>query len=100
MMRNWNWGAAVLAPFWAFSHELRLLGLLTLICWISPFLPVTIVAAILLGIFGNRLATKNRAFDSQESFVAVERAWSRWGLVAFCALAAYVLWTWISSRLS
>jgi hypothetical protein len=100
MLRKWNWGAAVLAPLWAFSHELRLLGLITLILWISPLLPLTALTGILLGIYGNRLAPTRRTFDSVDSFAAVEGAWSRWGLIAFILLIVYVFWSWISSRSS
>jgi len=99
-LRKWNWGAGVLAPFWAFSHGLRLIGLVTLICWFAPLQPVAVIAGILLGIFGNRLAARNRRFTTQESFDAIESTWSKWGLATFAALVIYVIWTWISSRSS
>jgi hypothetical protein len=99
--RKWNWGACVLAPFWSFSHGLRLIGLVTLICWIAPLQPVAFVAGVLLGIFGNRLAVKNRAFESSENFIQIESSWSNWGLIALGVLVLYVLDSlWISFRSS
>lgn len=48
--------------------------------------------AIYLGLNGNRLAWRNRRFDSVEDFKACQRIWGWWGLGLFLAgIALFVL---------
>lgn len=71
-IKQWNWGAFLLAPIWGIVNRV-FLGLLGLI----PLLGFVI--AIVLGIKGNEWAWRNRKWQSPEAFLDSQRKWSYWG---------------------
>ncbi|HVN98017.1 MAG TPA: hypothetical protein VMT62_16425 [Syntrophorhabdaceae bacterium] len=71
-IRQWNWGAFLLAPVWAIVHRV-FLGLLALI----PL--VGVIMAIILGIKGNEWAWQRKRWGSPTAFLAFQRKWSYWG---------------------
>ena len=83
--KQFNWGAFLLTPIWAFAHRRLWFGLL----WLAPdFLPfprhfgliAQLAIGLYIGFFGNKIAVKIRKFQSVQQFVSVERAWTRWGV--------------------
>ena len=79
-LRRWNWGAFVLAPFWALA--MRRWGWF-LLCLV-PY--VNFVAALYLGARGNELAWKSRRWRCVEEFDQVQDAWSQFGLMILLSL--------------
>ena len=57
--------------------------LLLLAVTTGVFAPVLFGYGIYLGFRGNRIVAANRRFSSLAEFLAVQRAWSTWGFVAF-----------------
>jgi hypothetical protein len=108
---RWNWGAFFLAPVWPFCHGLPLVGALAAILWVAAlpstlFLSIGVVSgmprgddtaafaatdllyvalAAYLGKRGSALAVARRPYAGDAEFVAVERAWTFWGIAAFIA---------------
>jgi len=95
ILAKWTWGAFWGTPLWAFwqadtMHKvlgavLFLLSFFTGIFWV-----VFLGYGIYLGFRGNRIAAANRRFASVEQFLAVQRAWSQWGFVAFLVEMAVI----------
>jgi uncharacterized membrane protein len=79
-IRQWNWGAFLLAPFWGIGNRvfLGLLGLIPL---------VGLVISIILGIKGNEWAWRNRRWESPKVFLDSQRKWSYWGWGILIALS-------------
>jgi len=84
-IHKWNWGAFFLGWIWGISNGV----------WISFVTMIPIVGFIFrfyLGIDGNRLAWKNKKWDSVESFHNSQRNWAIAGVVVFfCSIAYSVL---------
>lgn len=78
-LRRWNWGAFVLAPFWALGMRLWFWAVLCLI----PYLGF--VAAFYLGARGNALAWKSRRWRGVEEFDQVQEAWAQFGIMLLLA---------------
>lgn len=82
--KGWNWGAFFWNWIWCLSHGMPLIGIGILIGSCIP--GVGLVAAIILGIQGNKLGWQNRRFDSVDHFFKVERTWAKWALGFFVGL--------------
>ena len=87
---GWNWGAFLLPLFWSIGNQ-------TWIGLISIISPLGIIMGIYLGLKGNELAWKNRKFESVDQFKAVQKAWTKWGLIVdiilvVLSIAAIVLY--------
>jgi len=71
-IREWNWGAFLLAPLWGIRNRVYV-GLLAII-------PLAgIVIAAILGIKGNEWAWRKRTWESPSAFRRLQRKWSYWG---------------------
>ncbi len=79
---GWNWGAFILATFWAPRNNVPLRHLFRH----YPF------TQYYLGKHGSRLAWENGNWDSAEHFISVQRKWAKWGV----ALAGF----WVLSMLA
>ena len=77
-VKGWNWGAFVFSWIWAFSHNL---GVVAVISLIASFLNMGLFASIFLGITGNEYAWKARRFNSVEEFKDTQRKWTIAGLM-------------------
>lgn len=75
-LRSWNWGAFLLSWIWAIGHNVWL-GLLALVPYIG------VIMVFILGFKGNEWAWQHRKFESVEQFKAVERAWTKAGVIVF-----------------
>jgi hypothetical protein len=94
-VRGWNWGAFFFTWLWAFAHRLPVLGVVSLIIFLTPVLSIfTLVFAVHLGRRGNELAWRRRPFASLEDLRATQRAWATWGfrVVITVALLASLAW--------
>ncbi|MHB0935559.1 MAG: RING finger protein [Armatimonadota bacterium] len=78
-LRRWNWGAFVLAPFWALGMRLWGWCVLCLVPYLGFFI------AIYLGARGNELAWKSRRWRGIEEFDLVQEAWAQFGLMIMLA---------------
>lgn len=102
---GWNWGAAGLPYLWLWQHELRNAARLVLVLDIAALvlaptrgaaaagLMVAWLAtrAAFLGTRGNRLAWRNRCFESVAQFHSCQRAWQRAGLLWFIAFCVWLV---------
>jgi hypothetical protein len=79
-LNHWNWGAFILAPFWALSNKLDKWAILSLL----P--PINIVAMIYLGRNGNRLAYEKSQLESVNDFLQIQKGWTKWGIGIFWIL--------------
>jgi hypothetical protein len=79
--RGWNWGAFYFSWIWCFAHGMPLVGLGILVASCIPF--GGIIAMIVLGTQGYKLAWQNRRFDNVEHLFTVERIWAKWALGFF-----------------
>lgn len=80
---GWNWGAFYFNWIWCMANGMPLIGvgiLLSVCTGIGP-----LIAAIILGIQGNKLGWQNRRFDSVDHFFTVQRIWAKWALGVFIA---------------
>jgi hypothetical protein len=95
--RGFNWGAFLLSWIWLCAHGMVpgglgllggsfVLGLIAGVVKVTsgfPFDGIVNVAAlglqIWLGINGNKLAWRNRRFESVDDFRQCEKVWTRWG---------------------
>jgi hypothetical protein len=75
-LRGWNWGAFLMNWIWGIGNNTYL----ALLCFV-PFL--SFIMPFVLGIKGNEWAWKNREFASIEEFKAVQKAWTRVGVIVF-----------------
>ena len=89
LLARWTWGPFWATPLWAFWNAdtlHKVLGVVLLLAaWLSGgiFAIVLFGYGIYLGFRGNRIAAANRRFASLNEFLAVQRAWSMWGFIAF-----------------
>lgn len=77
-IQKWNWGAFFLNWIWGIAHNVWI----ALLCFIPV---VNLGVAIYLGLKGNELAWKAKAWESVEQFLHKQRQWSKWGIIIFCA---------------
>ena|GEM_PF-3317376 len=98
LLQRWNLGAFALAPFWALSHGAKLFGVISLLCWATPLWPLGVLVAVALGVYGNRLAAKNRTFASQEDFLRTQTIWARWGVGVLVLAAVFIAFQIASSN--
>jgi len=79
-LKGWNWGAFGLTWIWGISNKV----------WLSflGFLPYGgFPMAIILGIFGNEWAWRNRKFKDIAEFKEVQKIWASWGIGVLIASA-------------
>lgn len=119
---EWNWGAFLLTPLWALTYRVRL-GLLCYIPLILPLLSLAIlrlpsykslgatllgaivliqpfaillylIAALLLGLYGNQLVLQKHPLIDREKFKRQQRVWALAGLFLGvpCAYLFFDLW--------
>ncbi len=111
---GFNLGALLLAPFWAWFHGLRMLGLTLLAASIVLVfagasglrVAVTALAALLalasigLGFVGNRLAADRRARSDggidAAAVIAGERSWALAGAVIHTVVAPWAGYFWLA----
>lgn len=80
-IEGWNWGAFFLNGIWGIGNK-TYIALLAFIPIINVFMMV------ILGLKGNKMAWKNKEWDSVEHFLRVQRYWNIAGLVA---LGVYII---------
>ena len=89
-LKRWNWGAFILAPFWALSNKLDKWAILSLL----P--PVNMIVIFYLGLNGNRLAFEKSEIKSVNDFMQIQRTWAKWGIRIFWILLVFgfigILW--------
>jgi hypothetical protein len=88
ILAKWTWGPFWLAPLWSFwqadtLHKVLGVVLVLLSFTTGVFAIVLLGYGVFMGFRGNRIAAANRRFASVEEFLAVQRAWSQWGLIGF-----------------
>lgn len=77
---KWNWGAFFLNGIWGLGNK-------TYIALLA-FVPViNVVMMFVLGYKGNKMAWKNKEWESVEHFKSVQR---NWNIAGFFALVLYV----------
>lgn len=73
---EWNWGAFFLHGIWGLGNKTYIA--------LFAFVPViNVVMMFILGFKGNKMAWKNKEWESIEHFKSVQRYWNIAGLVAF-----------------
>ena len=78
---EWNWGAALLTPFWLMNHGRVWRGIAVLVCWPIPIVNFGVMAAqITYGIKGNEIAARHRDFVDEAQFVIVQNRWRNCGI--------------------
>jgi hypothetical protein len=87
ILARWSWGPFLGTPLWAFWNGDTLHKVLSVVGFLLSFFTgffaiVFFGYAIYLGFRGNRIAAANRRFSSLQEFLAVQHAWSVWGVVA------------------
>lgn len=82
---KWNWGAFGLNWLWALSMKNWMMAIM---CFIPFF---SIVMPFYLGFKGHKIAWQSRRFDSIDHFFAVQRVWTKWGLVYVITITAIVI---------
>ncbi|MGA8277402.1 MAG: cytochrome c oxidase assembly factor Coa1 family protein [Rhodanobacteraceae bacterium] len=75
-LNRWNWGAFLLNWIWGIGNNTPI-ALLALV----PF--AGIVMLFVLGVKGNEWAWQNKRWDSVEHFRRAQRAWAKWGVIAY-----------------
>ncbi len=104
-IRGFNLGATLLAPFWAWFHGLRALGLTLLATSVGlvfagasglrgasiALAGLLAAASIGLGVVGNRLAAQRRPAEEPAAFFATQRRWALAGAVLYTVVAP---WAW------
>lgn len=77
---EWNWGAFFLNGIWGLGNK-------TYIALLA-FVPViNVVMMFILGFKGNKMAWKNKDWESVEHFKSVQRYWN---IAGFVAMALYL----------
>lgn len=73
---EWNWGAFFLNWIWGIGNK-------TYIAFLALIPLINIVMMIILGLKGNKMAWKNKEWESVEHFKEVQKKWNLTGIVAF-----------------
>lgn len=76
---KWNWGAFLLSWIWGIGNNTYIAFLMFV-----PF--VNIVMPFVLGAKGSIWAWRNKRWESVEHFRRVQRKWSQWALIIYCAM--------------
>lgn len=89
---EFNWGACILAPFWAASHNLQKWAIWTFIAFLLVGV-FYMIPGIFLASKANELAWKNREWESIDQCLKVQRIWKRWaiGFLAVWIIFALIL---------
>lgn len=91
---RWNWGAVLLNWVWGIQHN-TYRAFFILVPFVGPFMLVA------LGLKGSAWAWKHKRWESVEQFKAVQRKWTKWGLIimvttlAAMAIGMLVLFSWL-----
>ena len=80
-VEGWNWGAFFLNGIWGIGNK-TYIALLAFVPILNVFM------MFFLGLKGNRLAWKNKEWESVEHFKSAQRKWNVAGLIA---LAIYLI---------
>lgn len=72
-LSGFNWAAFLWSWIWAVSNKIWI-GLLVFL----PVPGISLGVQVLLGIYGNKWAWKNREWTSIEEFKRVQRKWIKW----------------------
>lgn len=86
-LKSFNWGALMLNWIWSIGNN-TWIGLLVLLPLLANFIPTTnesiqlfnivsLVMSIVLGMYGNRWAWKNKKWKSVEHFQKTQKSWSK-----------------------
>lgn len=75
---KWNWGAFFIYHFWGFGNGTWWLFLIGL------FFGWTFIPNIIMGIYGTRMAWRNKSWSSVEAFEQTQHTWACWGVGLFC----------------
>ena len=95
---KWNWGAFILWfvwPFWNANIIIRLMIFGALILFFATFGLSILAFCVYLGLFGNRIAARDRSFSDVGQFIAVQSAWKTGGIITAAAGAPFVFITFI-----
>ncbi|MDR2157133.1 MAG: hypothetical protein LBO81_05080 [Clostridiales Family XIII bacterium] len=84
-IKKWNWGAFMYSFMWGIGNH----AYLALICLIPCF--GTFVWPFVCGAIGNQWAWKSGEFKDVETFLAVQKTWSRAGIVGFIIVVGFTL---------
>lgn len=81
---RWNWGAFLLTWIWGVGNN-------TLVALLM-FVPlVNLVMPFVLGAKGSSWAWRNKKWESIEQFKAIQRSWTRWGLIVLALFVASIV---------
>jgi hypothetical protein len=80
---RWNWGAFLLNWIWGIGNNV-FIALLALV----PF--VGLIMVFVLGAKGSRWAWRNGRWESVEHFKRVQRAWTKWAIILYCAAILFL----------
>ena len=91
--KKFNWGAFLLTWFWGIGNK-TYISLITIPIALIPKvgLIINIFIAIWLGFNGNKLALKNKEFESLENFIKYQKKWSIAGIILY-SIAPIILIT-------
>ncbi len=95
-LRGWNWGAFLMPPIWGAANQVWI-GLLWLIPFLIPGLPVTLGLllamgfAVYLGLRGNELAWSAKKWRSVEHFKRTQQAWLTWGVILNIVMVVIII---------
>lgn len=76
-LREWNWGAFLLAPIWTLANRLDWWAIL---CFVPI---VNVVVVFYLGYNGNRLAFEKSKIESVDDFMVIQKNWGLWSVRMF-----------------
>lgn len=77
-IKKWNWGAAILSPFWGIYFRVWYFLLI-----LVPF--VGMIWWIVLGLKGNEWAWRKNKWESVEKFKEAQKGWNKWGVIMLVA---------------
>lgn len=75
-LSGWNWGAFGATWLWGLYNE-------TFVALFGLIPGVNIFVSIYLGINGNKLAWKNKRWESREEFLKTQKRWAKFGWILF-----------------
>lgn len=97
-LKKFNWGAFLLSPFWLYSHNKRLLGLLFFV--MAKVVPSGPFTGIWTGIYGNRIAWESGRFSTVAEMKECHRKWTKWGIGSIIFSLGLVLFAVIVLQLA
>lgn len=79
---KFNWGAFFLYPIWGFFNG----------CWWAILFSWSgLLANILFGAFGTRIAWSNGKWEDADDFEQAQHSWTQWGVGIFLAILAFCI---------